>query len=131
MTPIYRKSGETERSFQLRRFNAECERMSNCHILQEMRMYYGEYGPASFYQLEARSAYIRMIDARAKIARIDAENIPGTACRWDDIFAVEEWPGGSGELPGPNVVTWGTKKIDPRTIVKCMPAGLIDQWPGN
>lgn len=85
MKPIYRKPGETERSFQLRRFNAEAERMSDCEVLQDTRRA-DKCSSAHFWQLEARSAYIRMLDVRAKIARIDAETIPGTALHWDDIF---------------------------------------------
>lgn len=92
MKPIYRKPGETERSYQLRRFNWEAERMSDCEVLQDMRRNQGEHGSGHFWQLEARSAYIRMLDARAKIARIDAETIPGTVVMWNEIFKIEEWP---------------------------------------
>lgn len=57
---------ETERAYQVRRFNNACERMSRCYALQRLRTLEGNIGAAYFYQLEAALYYRYMVEAKAK-----------------------------------------------------------------
>lgn len=79
-----RRKRETEYAHLMRELEYSSEYHRTCHELQAEHRMYGETGIAVFYQLQARSAYLRVCTIREMLAR---STIHGTNLCWSDIFA--------------------------------------------